>query len=103
MLFEGGVVVRWWRLARPVLTGVGCAVAVTVLAVASNVATGGSANVFSPIEQHPLRWTIGTALYLVVTAAVAAALLLVWAAERVFERGRGRHQRRRRRSPSPPG
>jgi len=73
--------VRWWRLALLVLAGVVAAVAATVLAVAVNVATGGTAKWFPPVERHPLWWTAGA------TAAVAVASLLVWAAQRGYERG----------------
>jgi len=73
--------VRWWRLALLVLAGVMAAVAATVLAVAVSVATGGKAKWFPPIERHPLWWTAGA------TAAAAAAGLLVWAAQRRYERG----------------
>jgi hypothetical protein len=73
--------VRWWRLTLLVLAGVVAAAAATVLAVAVNVATGGTAKWFPPVEQHPLLWTVGG------TAAVAAASLLVWAAQRRYERG----------------
>ena len=73
--------VRWWRLPLVVLSGVVAAVAATVLAVAVNVATGGTAKWFPPVERHPLWWTAGT------TAAVAAAGLLGSAAWRWYERG----------------
>ena len=73
--------VRWWRLALLVLAGVVAAAAATVLAVAVNVATGGTAKWFPPVERHPLWWTAGA------TVAVAAASLLVWAAQRWYERG----------------
>ena len=73
--------VRWWRLVPLVLAGVVAAAAATVLAVAVNVATGGTAKWFPPVERHPLRWTAGA------TAAVAVAGLLVWAAQRWYERG----------------
>ena len=72
--------VRWWRLALPVLAGVVAAAAATVLAVAVNVATGGTAKWFPPVEQHPLWWTAGA------TAAVAAAGLLGWAAQQWYQR-----------------
>ena len=72
--------VRWRRLALLILAGV-MAAAATVLAVAVNVATGGTANWFPPVERHPLGWTAGA------TAAVAVASLLVWAAQRWYERG----------------
>ena len=71
---------RWWRLALLVLAGVAAATAATVLAVAVNVATGGTAKWFPPVERHPLWWTAGA------TAAVAVAWLLAWAAPRWYER-----------------
>jgi hypothetical protein len=73
--------VRWWRLALLVLAGV-VAAAATVLTVAVNVATGGTAKWFPPVEQHPLWWTGGS------TAAVAAASLLGWAAQQWYQRDR---------------
>ena len=73
--------VRWWRLALLVLAGVVAAAAATVLAVAVNVATGGTARWFPAVERHPLWWTAGA------TAAVAAASLLVWGAQRWYDRG----------------
>jgi hypothetical protein len=81
MLFERGGMVRWWRLALLVLAGVVAAAAATVLAVAVNVATGGTAKWFPPVERHPLWWTAGA------TAAAAVASLLVWATQRWYERG----------------
>lgn len=56
------------------------AVAASVVAVAVNVATGGSSLWFPPVEAHPLRWAAGG------TAAVAWSGLLVWWAQRVFDR-----------------
>ena len=54
MLSEGGGMVRWWRLALLVLAGVVAAAAATVLAVAVNVATGGTApKGFPPVEAAP--------------------------------------------------
>ena len=70
---------RWRWLALLVLAGVVVAAAGTVLAVAVNVATGGTAKWFPPLERHPLWWTLGAAL------AGAAASLLVWAAQRWYE------------------
>ena len=52
-----------------------------MLAIAVNVATGGTAQWFPPVERHPLWWTAGA------TVAVAAASLLVWGAQRWYERG----------------
>ena len=73
--------VRWWRLALLVLAGVLVAAAGTVLAVAVNVATGGTATWFPAVQRHPLWWTAGG------TAAVAAGSLLVWGAQRWYDRG----------------
>jgi len=73
--------VRWRRQALLILAGVVAATAATVLAVAANVATGGTAKWFPPVERHPLWWTAGA------TAAAAVASLLVWAAQRRYERG----------------
>jgi NB-ARC domain len=55
-------------------------VAGTVLAVAVNVATGGTPKWFPPVERHPLWWTAWA------TAVVAIASLLAWAAQRRYER-----------------
>src|ERR1039458_4020071 len=52
-----------------------------VLAVVVNVATGGTAAWFPAAGRHPLTWTAGA------TAAVAGASLLVWGAQRWYERG----------------
>ena len=73
--------VRWWRLALLVLTGVVAAAAATVLAIAVAVATGGTAKWFPPVERHALWWTAGA------TAGVAVASLLVFATQRRYERG----------------
>jgi NB-ARC domain/WD domain, G-beta repeat len=72
--------VRWWRLALVAFAAVVAAVTGTVLAVAVNVATGGTAGWFPAVGRHPLRWTAGA------TVAVAAAGLLVWQAQRWNER-----------------
>ena len=45
--------VRWWRLALLVLAGVVAAAAATVLAVAVNVATGGTAQWFPACRAAP--------------------------------------------------
>src|ERR1017187_6708036 len=73
--------VRWWRLALLVLAGMAAAAAGTVLAVVVNVATGGTAAWFPAAGRHPLTWTAGA------TAAGAGASLLVWGAQRWYERG----------------
>jgi hypothetical protein len=73
--------VRWWRLALLVLAGVVAAAAATVLAVAVNVATGGTAKWFPSVERHPLLWTVGA------TVTVAVAPLLAWAAQQRYARG----------------
>ena len=72
---------RAWRLVLLILAGVLAAAASTVLAVAVNVATGGTARWFPAVERHPLWWTAG------VTVAVAGAGLLVWLAQRWYDRG----------------
>ena len=71
---------RWWRFALLALAGVVAAIAGTVLAVAVNVATGGTAAWFPAVEQHPLRWMAGA------TGAVAAAGLVTWWAQRGADR-----------------
>jgi hypothetical protein len=70
-----------WRLALLILAGVLTAVAGTVLAVAVNVATGGTARWFPTMERYALWWTAGA------TVNVAGAGLLVWHAQRWYERG----------------
>ena len=72
--------VRWWRFALVAVAGVVAAAAGTVLAVAVNVATGGTARWFPAVQQHPLWWVAGA------TVAVAGAGLLVWQAQRAYER-----------------
>ena len=71
---------RWWRLALLTVAGALAAAAGTVLAVAVNVATGGTARWFPTMERYPLRWTAGA------TAAVAGAGLLVWGVQRWYDR-----------------
>jgi len=73
--------VRWWRLALLVLAGLVVAAAGTVLAVAVNVATGGTARWFPAVQRHPLWWTAGA------TVAAAAGSLLVWGVQRWYNRG----------------
>jgi WD40 repeat protein len=74
--------VRWWRLALLILAAVLAAGAGTVVAVVVNAATGGKAPWFLPVKGHLLWWTAGA------TVGVAAAGLLVWAAQRWYERER---------------
>ncbi|WP_410790641.1 NB-ARC domain-containing protein [Kribbella sp. C-35] len=57
------------------------ALAGTGLTVAANVATGGSAEWFPPIDRHPLWWVAGT------TLVVAASGLFLWQVQRAYERG----------------
>ena len=71
---------RWWRFLLLSAAVLIAAVAGTVLAIAVNVATGGTAHPFPFIEHHPWRWSAGA------TIAVAGAGLLVWLAQRVYER-----------------
>ncbi|MFI5851808.1 NB-ARC domain-containing protein [Micromonospora chalcea] len=61
--------------------GVLTAVAGSVLAVAINVATGGTARRLPAIEAHPWWWSLGA------TLALAAAGLLGWWAQRRYEQG----------------
>jgi WD40 repeat protein len=72
--------VRWGRLALLVLAGLVAAAAATVLTVAANVATGGSAPWFPAVGRHPLWWTAGA------TAGVAMSSLLVWGTQRWYDR-----------------
>jgi hypothetical protein len=72
--------VRWSRLALLTLAGALEAAAGTVLAVAVNVATGGTAKWFPTMDRHPLWWVAGA------TAAVACAGLLIWGAQRWYGR-----------------
>jgi len=72
--------VRSWRLALLALAGALAAAASTVLAVAVNVATGGTADWFPTMERHPLRWMAGA------TVAAACAGLLVWRVQRWYDR-----------------
>jgi hypothetical protein len=72
--------VRWWRFLLLAAAALIAAVAGTVLAVAINVATGGTAHRFPSIEHHPWRWTAGA------TLAVAGAGLLVLWTQRMYER-----------------
>jgi hypothetical protein len=72
--------VRSWRLALLTLAGALAAAASTVLAVAVNVATGGTADWFPTMERHPLRWMAGA------TVAVACVGLLVWRVQQWYDR-----------------
>ena len=73
--------VRWRRLTLLVLAGVVAAAAGTVLAVAVGAATGGTVRWFPAVQRHPLWWVGGA------TVAVAAGSLLVWGAQRWYDRG----------------
>jgi hypothetical protein len=53
--------VRWWRLALLIVAGALAAAAATVLAVAVNVATGGTASWFPTMDQHPAETQVGPA------------------------------------------
>ena len=68
-----------WRLALVILAGLVAAVAATVVTVALNVATGGTARWFPTMQRHSLWWTAGA------TAGVAGARLLVWWAKRRYD------------------
>jgi hypothetical protein len=72
--------VRWWRFLLLSAAALIAATASTVLAIALNVATGGTARGLPFIEHHPWRWTAGS------TIAVAGAGLLVWWTQRYYER-----------------
>ena len=81
-----GALGRGWDGARVAVSaggpgGLAAAVAATVLAVAVNAATGGTARWFPAVERHPLWWTAGA------TAAVAVTALVVWRAQRVVRAG----------------
>jgi WD40 repeat protein len=75
----GGGIVRRWRLILLGVAGVLAAAASTVLAIALNVATGGTARWFPTMERYPLWWTAGA------TLAVAGAGLLVWWTQRRYD------------------
>jgi hypothetical protein len=77
---EGVGTVRWWRLALVVVAGLVAAAAVTVVSVAVNVATGGSARWFPGMDRHPLWWTVGA------TAAAAVTALVVWRVQAWYDR-----------------
>jgi diguanylate cyclase (GGDEF)-like protein len=72
---------RWRRLALLILAGLLASGAGAVVAVVLNVATGSKAPWFLPVEGYLLWWTTGA----IVGAAVAG--LLVWEAQRWYERG----------------
>ena len=71
---------RTWRLVLVTLAGLLAAAAATVLAVALNAATGGSARWFPSVDRHPLWWVAGG------TVAVASAGLVVWRAQGWYDR-----------------
>ncbi|HEX4701981.1 MAG TPA: NB-ARC domain-containing protein [Pseudonocardiaceae bacterium] len=68
-----------WRVAALVVAGLVAATAATVVAIAINVATGGSSPWLPPVQAHPLRWMVGA------TLAVAASGLLVWWVQHVVD------------------
>jgi WD40 repeat protein len=72
--------VRYRWLLMVAGAGVLAAVAGTVLAVAVNVATGGTARWFPTMDRYPLQWSAGA------TAAVGFTALLVWGAQRRYDR-----------------
>jgi hypothetical protein len=77
-MVRGGMV-RWWRPALLVLAAALLAAgAGTVLSVAVNVATNGTAKWFPTMDSHPLWWIAGA------TVGVAAAGLLLWEAQRKY-------------------
>jgi WD40 repeat protein len=71
---------RWWKYGLFGAVSIMGAAAGTVLAVAVNVATGGTAAAFPWIEDHPWRWTAGA------TITVAGCGVLLWLAQRMLER-----------------
>jgi len=70
-----------WRFVVLAVAGLVAAVAATVLAVAVNVATGGTVRWFPAMERYPLWWVGGA------TAAAAAAGLLVWRVQEWYRSG----------------
>ena len=71
---------RWLRFMLLSAAALVAAAASTVLAIAVNVATGGTAHRLPFIEHHPWRWSAGA------TVAVAGAGLLFWWTQRFYER-----------------
>jgi hypothetical protein len=72
---------RRWRAVGVAVAALAAAAAGTLLAVAVNVATGGTARWFPAVQRQPLGWTAGA------TVAVAGAALLAWWTQRSYERG----------------
>ncbi len=70
---------RGWRLVPVAVAALGAAVAVTVVAVAVNAATSGSAGWYRVVERHPLWWTAGA------TAAAAVTALVMWRVQAWYE------------------
>jgi WD40 repeat protein len=70
-----------WRVGLVAGVGLLAAVAATLLAVAVNAVTGGTAPWFPAMEHHPLWWTSGA------TVGIAGAGLLVWWVRRWYDRG----------------
>src|SRR5207244_2038249 len=94
-LVERGWVVRWWRVGFLAMAGVVTRVLGTLLAVAVNVATGGTSPWWPAVQSQPLWWTVG------LTVAAAGGWLLAWWAQRLVDRevskaGRARRRDRRR-------
>ena len=68
---------RWWRIGLLAAVALTAGAAGTVLAIAINVATGGTAPWFPTMDRYPLRWTVAA------TLAAAVAGLLVWQAQKI--------------------
>lgn len=71
---------RWVGFAFLAVAALLAAVAATVIAVAVNVATGGTSPWLPSVETRPLWWVVGG------TAAVAVAGVLMWWAQRQADR-----------------
>ena len=69
-----------WRLTLVAGAGMLAAAAGTVLAVALNVATGGTAHWFPAVDRYPLWWTAGA------TVGVAGAGMMLWRVQAWYDR-----------------
>jgi hypothetical protein len=72
--------VRGWRLVPVAAAALGAAAEVTVVALAVDSLTGGTAGWYRVIERHPVWWTAEA------TAAAAVTGLVVWRVQVWYER-----------------
>ncbi|MEJ2855066.1 MULTISPECIES: NB-ARC domain-containing protein [unclassified Saccharothrix] len=62
---------RWWLVGRLAAVGLAAATAASFVAVAVNVATGGSGPWLPMVEAHPLRWMVAGTVAVALTGVTA--------------------------------